>query len=219
MNRRSVPAAGRAGLLLTALMVSGAPTVAAQANARPAAIKLSDLIAAFLVDSGTRVRGLPWTTGNDLAIKWETAGPVANKDQWTLKQGITHVRTGTFVGAAGDSVALPMTITVNGIAAGLSSVALTTQSMQMDADGGGYLVNRELVERGLEKDGVTLQPLKCKRETEGASYGNLVDAVRVAGKTASGLWWHWESPQQAPYLVLTLLYRRADMAQVECSGG
>jgi hypothetical protein len=206
--------------MLVVLMVAGAPIAAAQGSkAAPSPVKLSELLTAFLVDSGTRVRGLPWTTGSGLPITWETAGPVANKDQWTLKQGITHVRTGTLLGTAGDSVALPMTITVNGIAAGLSSVALATQTMQMDAKGGGYFVNRELVERGLEADGVTLQPIKCKRETEGASYGNLVDAVRLPGKTASGLWWHWENPQQAPFLVLTLLYRRTDMAQVECAGG
>ena len=64
-----------------------------------------------------------------------------------------------------------------------------------------------------------LQPLKCSRATEGASYGNLVDAAKVPGKTASGLWWSWQTVQQESQLGLTLLYRRADMAEVECYTG
>jgi hypothetical protein len=64
-----------------------------------------------------------------------------------------------------------------------------------------------------------LLPLKCRRETEGASYGNLIDAVKLPGKTASGLWWFWQSMQQEMQISLSLLYRRADMAQVECYTG
>ena len=57
------------------------------------------------------------------------------------------------------------------------------------------------------------------RATEGASYGNLVDAVKAPGKKASGLWWSWDAPQQQLRVMLTILYRRADMGEVECYQG
>ena len=38
----------------------------------------------------------------------------------------------------------------------------------------------------------------------------------MPGKTASGLWWFWQSVQQEMQISLSLMYRRADMAQVEC---
>jgi len=75
-----------------------------------------------------------------------------------------------------------------------------------------------MVEAALESDGLQLQPLQCKRETEGASYGNLVDAIKAPSKTASGLAWHCEAPSPQLLVTLTILYRRADMAQVECAG-
>ena len=124
------------------------------------------------------------------------------------------------MGTLGDSVALGMAITLRGAAAGLSSVSIVLDSMEVtNRDGSGFLVHRGMIEQALSNEGVTFQPLKCKRETEGASYGNLVDAVKVPGKTASGLWWSWQSVQQALSVELTLLYRRADMNQVECYSG
>ncbi|MBL0178413.1 MAG: hypothetical protein IPP98_04710 [Gemmatimonadetes bacterium] len=76
-----------------------------------------------------------------------------------------------------------------------------------------------MIEQALKNDGLTFQPLKCKRETEGASYGNLVDAVKAPGKTASGLWWEWHMESQNLKVSLSMLYRKAEMAQVECYSG
>ncbi len=193
-----------------------APSLTAQG--RPATrVKLSAVIATFLADSGVRTRGLAWTTGNDLAIKWESAAPKANPDQSAAQKGLTLVRNGTFSGTVGDSVALPMTITVSGTTLGLARVDLNIPSMEVTYSGGrGFILNREMVETALKNEGLTLQPLKCTREKEGASYGNLVDAVKAPGKTASSLWWFWQSPQQESTLSLAILYRRADMAEVEC---
>ncbi|MGQ0643705.1 MAG: hypothetical protein ACT4P6_23400 [Gemmatimonadaceae bacterium] len=180
-------------------------------------VKLSAVIATFLADSGVRTRGLAWTTGNDLAIKWESPAPKANSDQNAQRQGLTLVRNGTFTGTVGDSVALPMTITGTGSTLGLARLEVNIPSLEVTFRGGrGFILTREMVETALKNEGLTLQPLKCSREKEGASYGNLVDAVKAPGKTASGLWWLWQSPQQQSTLHLTLLYRRADMAQVEC---
>jgi hypothetical protein len=107
-----------------------------------------------------------------------------------------------------------------GPATGLAQVAFSFDSLMVESPGGGgFLVHREIVETALRNDGLVLQPIKCQRATEGASYGNLVDAAKMPGKTASGLWWFWQTAQQELQITLSLLYRRADMAQVECYGG
>ncbi len=186
----------------------------------PQKIALSSVITAFLVDSGVRTRGLPWTTGSNLPIRWTSPGPVTNPDTHARNKGVTHARTGTFIGTIDDSVTLEMSITLTGTAQALAGMSVTPASLHVTkADGSGFITTREMIEAGLKAAGLTFQPIKCKRETEGASYGNLVDAVKAPGKTASGLWWFWQSPQQEPTVTLTLLYRRADMAQIECYSG
>lgn len=112
-----------------------------------------------------------------------------------------------------------MTIVVSGSNLDVASAAIGISSMAVNTPaGGGRYRTREMVEAALKNDGLTLQPLKCRRDKVGASYGNLVDAVKASGKTASGLWWMWQSPQQEPELYLTILYPRVEMAQVECQG-
>lgn len=183
-------------------------------------VPLSAVITAFLVDSGVRTRGLPWTTGEALPIRWATPRPVANTDPVASKQGATLSRTGSVLVTLGDSVALETTVLVTGSPQGLASVTFYPKTLQVTKpDGSGFFVHREMVEQALKNEGLTFQPVKCKRETEGASYGNLVDAVKAAGKTASGLWWMWDSPRDGPTLMMALLYRRADMNQVECFSG
>ena len=57
-------------LAITALL---AAPLAAQAKDAP--IPLSKVITTFLVDSGVRVRGLPWTVADPLPITWSTPRP------------------------------------------------------------------------------------------------------------------------------------------------
>lgn len=225
MTSRLIRTATSASLGLFALLALGAraSTLAAQpgGTAKPAKqkVKLSAVIGAFLVDSGVRTRGLPWTTGSELPIKWESGKPVPSPE-YLRRDGFTLVRSGTFTGTVGDSVAVEMTLTLSGSETGLGQVAVSMASMEVTTKkGSGFFLNRQMVEKALKDEGVTFQPLKCSREKEGASSGNLVDAVKVPGKTASGLWWLWDSPQQSPNLALTILYRRTDMAKVECNSG
>lgn len=219
MRHRPIPPTRWLPGALLALALATPPLAAQATRARANPIQLSDVITAFLVDSGVRTRGLPWTTGDALPIRWDTPKPVPLQDEWLKRKGLTHVRNGTFTGTAGDSVALPMTISVTGIATGLARMSVGIASTEVTrSDGSGYFATREMIEQALKNEGLTLSPLKCNRETEGASYGNLVDAVKAPAKTASGLWWAWDSPQQAFQLTLTLLYRRADMTEVECAG-
>jgi hypothetical protein len=124
---------------------------------------------------------------------------------------------GKFNGTVGDSVTLPMTISAVGTPLGLARVSINIASMLFeDNKGHGFFVTREMVDQALRNEGMMLTPLKCSRDKEGASYGNLIDAVKSPRKTASGLWWYWDSPKQEMTLTLTILYRKADMAQVEC---
>ena len=183
-------------------------------------VRLSALISAFLVDSGVQTRGLPWTTGATLPIRWKTPGPVPTADRSNTRADRAMTRGGTVRVVVDDSVALPVEVELYGAAGGLSAVSFNFTSLEVKKkDGSGFFTTREMIEAGLRHDGVALTPLKCKREVEGASYGNLVDAVKTPGKTASGLWWSWQSAQQELSVYLTLLYRRADMAQVECYSG
>lgn len=203
------------GFGLLALVLAAKPVVGqTKAGNR---VKLSAVIAAFLADSGVQTRALPWTTGNGLAIKWQSATPIANPDQSARAKGLTHARIGRFMGTVGDSVALPMDITAVGTTLGIASLWINIASLEVGG-GRGFILHRGMVETALKNEGLTLQPIKCSRDKEGASYGNLIDAVKAPGKTASGLWWMWDSPQQHPTLSLTILYRRADMTQVECQG-
>ncbi len=193
----------------------------AQQRVAIAKVKVSAVLTAFLVDSGVRTTGLPWTTGSALAIRWATPAPVPTTEASLRARGITQVREGRFLGTLGDSVALWMQVRVQGAAAGLTGMSIALDSMEVTGPRGkgGFFLTREMIEQSLKNDGLTFQPLKCKRETEGASYGNLVDALKAPGKTASGLWWEWHSESQQLMVSLSLLYRRTDMAQVECYAG
>jgi hypothetical protein len=203
--------------LLAAALLLSAPVTAQGRPTDPVAV--GTVITTFLVDSGVRTRGLPWTVAGTLPIRWASPRPIPATGEWYARQGITLLHEGAFRGTLGDSVTLPMTITLTGNATGLSGMSISPNSLQVThPDGSGYWVTREMIEAALQHDGLEFKPLKCSRETEGASYGNLVDAVKAPGKTASGLWWSWDAPMQELRVTLTLLYRRADMAQVECVG-
>jgi hypothetical protein len=193
---------------------------AAAAAETSAQTKLSAVLTAFLVDAGVRTRGLPWTTGAELPVKWETPAAVSADDPYSRQKGLTLTRSGTVTATLGDTVALEASLTLAGNEAGLQRVTVHLPVLLVSRpDGSGFFVHQRMVEQALKDESLTLQPLKCSRETEGASYGNLVDALGAPGKTASGLWWLWQSPMQEPTLTLTILYRRADMTEVECAGG
>ncbi len=213
-------AAGLAARGLAALPVTGQQLRSEGASADAAAqVKLSQVITTFLVDAGVQTRGLAWTTGSALPVRWETPAPVA-ADPWLQQRGIMLGRTGTITATVGDSVAIQAVVVLNGTDVGLQRLTIHLPMLHVSRpDGGGFTLHREMVEAALKNDGLTLQPIKCSRATEGASFGNLVDAVGAPGKTASGLWWLWQSPMQEPTITLTILYRRADMNEVECIGG
>jgi hypothetical protein len=169
-------------------------------------VKLSGIIAAFLVDSGVRTRALAWSTGGDLPVLWESPGPVPTKDPYVQGKGLTKLKTGRLRGIVGAHT-VPMQLTLYGVDMGLARVSIGLDMKDF---------TREQLEEALKADGVTLQSLKCSRTIESASYGNLLDAVQVPGKTASGLWWNWNCARAGCRLALTILYRKAEAKEVEC---
>jgi hypothetical protein len=194
---------------MIAAPAAGQTPAAKSSRTASLSVGLGTVIAAFLADSGVRTRGLPWTTGDALGVKWESTRPVRNSDQSSLAAGRSLARKATFTAPVAKEH-VPVELTVEGNEIGLARVLF---SMPMQA------VTREQVEKALRQDGLTLQPLKCSREKEGASYGNLLDAAKAPGKTASGLWWNWNCAHDGCTLGLTLLYRKADAAQIECYSG
>ena len=116
--------------VLLAAGVAGFPSAApAQAAART--IKLADLLGAFLVDSGVRTTGLPWTTGSATPIRWQTPAPIAHTDPNARARGLTHMRIGAVRVTLGDSVALPMHVTAIGTATGLATVTFSFDSLEV----------------------------------------------------------------------------------------
>jgi hypothetical protein len=143
-------------------------------------------------------------------VRWQNPRPIANTDQSLVRQGLGQVRSGTIRASVGRVTSVEMMITLYGNDNGLQRVAL---SLDLVAAG----LSTEMVERALAADQVTLRPLKCDRTKEGASYGNVAYVMSAAGKSPSALWLNWNARHDGTDLMLTILYRRADLSQVECA--
>jgi hypothetical protein len=193
-------------LLLAAI---GASRLAAPAPVRAQQpVKLSAVILAFLPDAGVPTRGLPWSSGDHLPVRWQSAKPVASAD-YLKQQGFTLSRTGTVRVALEGGKVQEATLQVAGNQLGVQQVSVSWNVLSGPFDGAA---------RALEADGVSLKPLKCRREAEGASFGNVVHVAAAKGKQATGLWENWNCAHDGCGFGLTILYRRSALAQIECSG-
>lgn len=177
--------------------------------------ELPSVIATFLADSGARTRGLPWSSGDQLPVHWATVRPAPNPDRFLQRQGLALVRRGSIPVLIGGKTADTMTLSLYGTAAGIQRVNLA-----LAYNGDTSPVNpRVRVATALERAGFRLTPLKCSDKTEGATFGNLVFVMKAPGKTASALWESWNCAADGDCgLELTILYRKAELAQVECAG-
>ncbi len=198
-------AASWVGALLVASAVASPRLVAQQAP------RLSQVIATFLADSGVPTRGLPFTVAGVLPVRWESATPAA-ADRVAQGEGYTLTRRGVVVVTLGPRVGVPVALQLLGTANGLQRVLFGVETTRHE-------LTERMVFDALRAEGMTLVPMRCDLEREGASYGNVVYAAKVPGKTASGLWGMWQCPQDGCTLTLALLYRRADMERVECAAG
>jgi hypothetical protein len=201
-------------LFSMALLALSAAQVPVTAGAQDSSATLGGVISAFLADSGARTRGLPWTTGNGSAIIWESAAPVRNPDTWMNNPALTLARIGSARVAIGGKPR-DLNVRVHGNQAGIQRV-----SVSFFYDGNfeeGDM--RDAVGAALEQGGVALKPLKCERANEGSGFGNLAYVISSAGKLASALWWNWNCAGDGNCgFDQIILYRRAELAQVECAG-
>jgi len=173
----------------------------------PQPVKLSTVLSAFVPAAGTQTRGLSWTTAGELPIKWENATPVA-PPAFEANQGFTMKRTGALVLEVGAELK-DASIQVLGNQTGVQQVTIAWQQLSGPFDQASL---------ALAADGVGLTPLKCRRETETASFGNLVQVAQFKGKIGVALWENWNCGHDGCGFSMTLLYRRTAADQVECVG-
>lgn len=171
-------------------------------------VKLSVFLTTFLADANVKTRGLPWTTGAGLPVKWQSPKPVAAA-AYLKQQGFTLSRTGT-IRVTVEEAQLDATVEVVGNDAGIQQVSIGWNQLSGPFDA---------APRSLGTDGIVLEALKCKRETEGASYGNLVHVVKAPGKTASALWESWNCAHDGCGYGIAILYRKSAVAAIECASG
>ena len=194
------------------LGTAGAIALAPRAVASQVPVKLSGILTAFLADSGVPTRGLPWTSGSTLPVKWETPGPVATEPQFR-QAGFTLARAGKVRVKFGDRPPVEMTLQLLGTEAGLQRVFVSLHLTDFDE------LQKEELRPSLTADGLTLAPLKCDARTEGYGFGNLVFAVKAPGKTASGLHESWNCAHDGCDWSMSILYRRNDISPIECFSG
>lgn len=187
------------GMIGTALIASS--SLAAQ---QP--LRLSAVLTAFLTDSGVATRGLPWTTGSSLPVKWETPKPVAAP--YLKQDGFSLRRVGKCRVNVDGRRPVEASVDVLGNEVGIQRVSVSFDLAELEL---------ELAERSLAADGIQLSPLKCSRKTEGASYGNLVYVIKAPGKTATGLWEFWDCSATHCGGGFSILYRKTDVSKVDCA--
>ena len=195
--------AGVAGWAWLAVLTAG---VAAQTPARPPA-KLGDVLSAFVPAAGTQTKGLPWTIGGELPVTWESAAPVV-PPPYEAKQGFTMKRTGALVVDVG-AARKDATIQVLGNQAGVQQVTVAWQELSGPFDRASL---------ALAADGAGLKPLKCRRDTEPPSFGNVVQVAQFKGKIGVALWESWNCGHDGCGFSMTLLYRPTAVDQIECIG-
>jgi hypothetical protein len=193
-----------AAALVPALLVA---QQSPKAKTRPPSTTLPAILSTFLADSGVATRGLPWTTGNTLPIKWKSVQPVPS--QYTMYNGVTSERTGTTRFATSDTSSIAASVTVLGNADGVQRFWVQWDMNEFPSERGDSL---------LLKAGFVLTPTKCSRATEGYSYGNLLMVVKAPGKKAAGMQEGWNCAQNDCTVTVSLYYRKADAEKIECVG-
>jgi hypothetical protein len=156
-----------------------------------------------------RTRGLPWTTGTELPVAWESANPV--KIAYPTQDGTTVARSGTAQVGFEDGSTTDANIEVAGNDGGIQRVAVWFDAPELPK-------NLIVAEEALTARGIDLTPLKCSRDTEGATFGNLVYVIKAPGKTASALHESWNCAHDGCRATVALVYRKRDLTGITCFG-
>ena len=193
-------ASGRSRLCCLALLALAAVPLHAQGE-----MKVSYLVVTFLPAANNRAT-LPWSTGNNTAIKWQTGGPV-NPDA----DGYTKGRTGQVQVLLDGHPPIPVTIAALGSNDGIQRVTMSFDWKQPDYD---------LLERALATEGVTLAPFRCSRTTEPKTAGNVIFETSAPNKRSVGLAEAWACADGTGCsLELAILYQRSDVTSIHCMAG
>ena len=143
-------------------------------------LRAATLITAFLADSGVPTRGMDWSTGNGLSVRWASARPVANPDQSAVPRGLTLARIGTARVIMGEGAPVDVTVSLAGNANGIQRVSF---GMSYNGDT-GPADPKDRLGRALTADGIVLTSLKCDRAKEGLGFATC---LRDQGSEESGL--------------------------------
>lgn len=219
--RRPIPGAVAALLLVAALPLR----LDAQGGAAPRPIMtFPALLGLFQQPAGTPEGSiLDWDAGSgpESRIRW--AMQEIRESPEFARGGYAYERIGHVVVELDGQPAYRMVfqgrqvpgawrVTLQGPRAGPYQVLVSTEG---DAQGLDLDMAKVLVAAGW-----TVEPYKCRRETEGATYGNLVHVVTPPG--GRPLWLHenWNYGQASGLgIAVTLLYFRDEADKVECVGG
>jgi hypothetical protein len=126
---------------------------------------------------------------------------------------MTLARSGSIRVTIGAGDPVEMTLQIYGNPEGIQRTTLgLAYQGDFDPDPQGR------VGRALEEAGYSLGALKCDRKSEGTLFGNVAYIMKATGKTASALWESWNCSGTGDCgLALTILYRKSDLAEVECA--
>jgi hypothetical protein len=171
-------------------------------------VTINELVRALMPDDGAS-RDVAWAAVSGLAVKWESAGPVA-ADDWLKREGFTLRRTGTARVVVGSEPPLDATVVLQGTRAGFQQAIVFWNLLSGPFDGG---IN------ALRAAGFELTPLKCDREKEGASYGNVVWLLAAKGKRANPLGENWDCAQNGCHFTLTIFKSPQSVDAIECYSG
>jgi len=195
-------------------LIATLPLMPTRSSAQPPrSVKLGAVLSAFLADSAARTRGLSWTSGSTLPVKWQSVKPVPNPDRSLSGKGMTLSRSGTIQVALDKNEPVELSVQLMGNAAGVQRTQLG-----LSYDGNSDADPKDRVGRALAAEGFQLNALKCDLKTEGVTFGNIAYVAKAPRKTASALWELWNCTGTGDcMLVLTLLYHKSDLAEVECA--
>lgn len=171
-------------------------------------VTINELLRALMPDVGAS-RDVAWAAVSGLAVTWESAEPVAAED-WLKREGFMLRRTGTARLIIGGEPPIDATIVLQGTRAGFQQALVSWNLLSGPFDS---------AMNALRADGFELTPLKCDREREGASYGNVVWMLSSDAKRAIPLGENWDCAQNGCRFTLTIFKSPQSVDAIECYSG
>lgn len=181
------------------------------ANAAP---KLGAVLLAFTPDAAAPSRNLPWTAGAGLPVKWD--GPAGPAPEYLKAQGMTRQRTGSLRVTLDTPAPAKVQVILQGDANGIRKVSL---GFAYDGNQGPEVEPMGRIDRALAADGIKLGALKCRKEGEGVTGGNVAYLLPLAGRKPAAVIEFWSCGADGTCMLdVTLADPKGDLSDVECHG-